>query len=275
MKNLKISRLVILIITVILEGLPFSAVLRFGSDSGEVIYETFSYFRLEPWGYGNPTLLVAVLTVALAVLVIVSLYKNVGGKFYTAETVISWFAFLFSLLSVVFSTNDPIKYVITGFSISVLLFANLIFCYLAIYNKKINTEKIIVILIIAFIFSLLILFLGFGAGDSDETVNTQVPQTTAPETATAALTNATDKENFRALKDGESAPYITESPHYRDLNFNNDDVIDVEDFKLSGMRCEEFANKLVENGNLGTIGEADYLFRGEISVPCGEVIIRY
>lgn len=273
MKNMKISRLVILIITVILEGLPFSAVLRFSSDSGEVIYETFSYFRLEPWGYGNPTLLVAVLTVALAVLVIVSLYKNVGGKFYTAETVISWFAFLFSLLSVVFSTNDPIKYVITGFSISVLLFANLIFCYLAIYNKKINTEKIIVILIIAFIFSLLILFLGFGAGDSDETVNTQVPQTTERETATDVLTNA--KANLRALKPGDKSPDITENLHYRDLNFNNDDMIDAEDFKLSGMSREEFKRKLVENGNLGTLGEGDYLIDGRISVPCGEVIIRY
>lgn len=275
MKRFKISRLIILIITIILEALPFSAVLRFSSGPGpdEIIYETFSYFSIMPLGYGHPTIIAAVLTVVLAVLVVISLYKNVGEKFYTAETVVSWIAFLISVLTVAFLTYSPLKYVITGFIISVLLLINLIFCYLTIYNKKISFGKTAVIFVIVLILSLLILFSCFGKGGSDESVNPQVSQTTEPETATDILTNS--PENLWALREGDAVSEFWLNPHYRDLNFNNDDMIDAEDFKLSGMSREEFAEKLVKNGNLGTIGEADYLFRGEIAVPCGEAIVRY
>lgn len=270
MKNLKISRLAVLIITVILEALPFSAVLRFSTGPGpdEIIYETFSYFSIMPLGYGHPTVVAAVLTVVLFILVVISIYKNVGQKFYTAETVVSWLAFLTSVLPVIFLTSSPLKYAVTGFVISVLLFVNLIFCYFAIYNEKGNSKKITVILVIILALSLTVFFLCFGT-DKSENNDSNISQTTSADIPTNV------SGNLRALKEGETAPEFKLNPRYRDLNFNNDDVIDAEDFKLSGMSREEFAEKLVENGNLGTIGEAEYFFRGEICVPCGEIIVQY
>lgn len=284
MKKLKIMRLAVLIITVILEALPFSAVLRFSSGPGanDVIYETFSYFSIMPLGYGHPTIVTAVLTVLLILMVIISIYKNVGDKFYTAETVISWAAFLTSVLPVAFLTHDPLKYVLPGFIIAVLLCVNLIFCYFTIYNEKANNKKITVVLLAVLILSVVIFFFCFSA-DKSETDNQQVARETTPETATDVLINSTEHHeadsgvnaNLWALKEGETVTEFKLNPHYRDLNFNNDDVIDDEDFELSGMSRKEFAEKLVENGNLGTIGEAEYLFRGEICIPCGKAIVRY
>lgn len=69
----KLPVLVLPIITLILEVLPYGAVLRFGrlTEDGSIGYfrKTYSYFDLLPFGYGNfAPLLVAVATCVILIL---------------------------------------------------------------------------------------------------------------------------------------------------------------------------------------------------------------
>lgn len=64
--------LILPIITVILELLPFGAVCNFANPEGAPWRETFSYFSLTPFGYANfaPFLTAVISCVALALLVL-------------------------------------------------------------------------------------------------------------------------------------------------------------------------------------------------------------
>lgn len=53
MKNKKALLLIFPIITLILEALPYGAVLNFAVPDGESARKTFSYFSLTPYGYAN------------------------------------------------------------------------------------------------------------------------------------------------------------------------------------------------------------------------------
>ena len=53
MKNRKMLLPVLPIITLILEVLPYGAVLNFANPDSEPIRKTFSYFSLVPFGYAN------------------------------------------------------------------------------------------------------------------------------------------------------------------------------------------------------------------------------
>lgn len=62
--------LILPIITLILEILPYGAVCNFANPEGEPWRETFSYFDLTPFGYANfSPLLTAIITCLLFVLV--------------------------------------------------------------------------------------------------------------------------------------------------------------------------------------------------------------
>lgn len=84
------------VITLILEILPYGAVLNFArpSEDGEIGYfrETYSYFDLMPYGYGNFfPLITAILT--CVVLVLLGIYCLVGKKqFITITKGIACFA---------------------------------------------------------------------------------------------------------------------------------------------------------------------------------------
>ncbi len=54
-----------------------------------------------------------------------------------------------------------------------------------------------------------------------------------------------------------------------ELDLDKDGTISKTDYLLSGMSCEDFATKLVLNGNVGTAGEAELVIKGEIAVMCG------
>ncbi len=64
--------LILPVITLILEILPYGAVLNFGNPEGDPLRKTFSYFDLTPFGYANfSPLITAVLTcIVLATLII-------------------------------------------------------------------------------------------------------------------------------------------------------------------------------------------------------------
>lgn len=59
-------------------------------------------------------------------------------------------------------------------------------------------------------------------------------------------------------------------PHANyELDFDKDGTISSADYKLSGMSQDDFASKLVSNGNVGTSTEAKQVINGEITVMCG------
>ena len=69
--------LVLPIISLILEVLPYGAVCIFASSPTDRIRETFSYFDLTPFGYANfAPFIVALLTCVLIILIVVSLVSK-------------------------------------------------------------------------------------------------------------------------------------------------------------------------------------------------------
>lgn len=80
MKKKGLQYLILPVITVILELLPYGAVCNFGNPEGEPWRETFSYFDLTPFGYANfAPLLTAIITcIVLALLVIYALSGKRG-----------------------------------------------------------------------------------------------------------------------------------------------------------------------------------------------------
>lgn len=77
----KLSLLSLNVIAIILEALPFGAVLNFANPEGDPWRKTFSYFSLTPFGYANfAPLLTALSTCVLLVLLIVSILSKKSVK---------------------------------------------------------------------------------------------------------------------------------------------------------------------------------------------------
>lgn len=94
------------VLAVILECLPYGAVLNFGipDTSGGHAYfrETYSYFSLMPFGYANfGPLLTAVMTCVLLLLCLIYLLMNKQGL-KKAISVISGITLAFSLMPLMF-----------------------------------------------------------------------------------------------------------------------------------------------------------------------------
>jgi len=77
MKDLKkLIQSALCVLAIILESLPFGAVLYFAKDGGSAVRRTYPYFSLIPYGYANfAPFLVALLTCVLLALCILS-YKR-------------------------------------------------------------------------------------------------------------------------------------------------------------------------------------------------------
>ena len=110
MKMKKFALLILPIVTLIFELLPYGVVLNFANPEGEPWRKTYSYFSLTPFGYANfGPFITAILTCALLVLVVVYLFKshkglniaimNVSG-FATATSLLPWM-FGFSYVTVI------------------------------------------------------------------------------------------------------------------------------------------------------------------------------
>ena len=106
----------ILIVILVLELLPYGAVLNFGNPEGEPLRETFSYFDLTPYGYANfGPFITAILTCVLLVLSIINLLVETG-KIKTIIKIVSLIAFVISLAPLLVNC-----YSVLGGAISVLL----------------------------------------------------------------------------------------------------------------------------------------------------------
>ena len=78
----KFSLLICPLVVLILELLPFGAVLNFANPEGESFRETFSYFSLTPFGYANfGPFITAVLSCILLISVIIYVLKGKLKKF--------------------------------------------------------------------------------------------------------------------------------------------------------------------------------------------------
>lgn len=106
----------VLIVILVLELLPYGAVLHFGNPEGEPFRETFSYLDLIPYGYVNfGPFITAILTCVLLVMTIINLFAD-NGKSKSTIKIVSFVALIISLAPLLVNC-----YSVAGGIISVLL----------------------------------------------------------------------------------------------------------------------------------------------------------
>lgn len=106
----------ILIVILVLELLPYGAVLHFGNPGGEPLRETFSYFDMTPYGYANfGPFITAILTCVLLVISIINLLVD-NDKIKTTIKIVSLIALVASHAPLIVNC-----YSVLGGAISILL----------------------------------------------------------------------------------------------------------------------------------------------------------
>ena len=111
-----IMTLAIIIVILVLEILPYGAVLHFGNPEGAPFRATFSYFDLIPYGYANfGPFITALLTCCLLVLSVIHLFI-VSGRIKKAIKIVVLLALVASLAPLLVNC-----YSIIGGVISILL----------------------------------------------------------------------------------------------------------------------------------------------------------
>ena len=127
MKVKRIGLVLLSISAVILELLPYGAVLNFANPEGEPWRKTFSYFSLTPFGYANfGPFITALLTCVLLILTGIAFFKH-GKGLNTAIMNVSAIAALVSLSPLLYG----IIYVsAVGVAVTVILFAIFGLCFI-------------------------------------------------------------------------------------------------------------------------------------------------
>ena len=128
----KFSLLICPLVVLILELLPFGAVLNFANPEGESFRETFSYFSLTPFGYANfAPFLTAVLSVVILLHIVAAIICK-SKDLWKGIRVESAIAGVLSLLPVAYGFES---YSGVGFAITILLVT---LFYLSNLNKEVN-----------------------------------------------------------------------------------------------------------------------------------------
>lgn len=118
---------------VILEALPFGAVLNFAPAPGETLRQTFSYFSLIPFGYANfGPFLTALFTCIILLISIINIFAD-NRKLRKVAAVFSAAAFVTSLMPLMFGLD---YFTLIGGLISAILAAE--FCITAFLGHKSN-----------------------------------------------------------------------------------------------------------------------------------------
>lgn len=119
--------------TLILELLPYGAVLNFSNPEGEPWRKTFSYFSLVPFGYANfAPFFTAVITCIILVLLVIFCITG-KSRFALIARNILWVCIVFSLGQLVFG----IRYLsVVGMLITLSLGAELLLFYLTTKKWK-------------------------------------------------------------------------------------------------------------------------------------------
>lgn len=118
----KMITLALLLSALVLEILPYGAVLNFANPEGESWRKTYSYFSLTPYGYANfGPLITAILTCVLLVIIVLSiLLKKNWSK---SISIISAIATLTSLAPLMFGFSN---FSIVGAMISTCILATFV-----------------------------------------------------------------------------------------------------------------------------------------------------
>lgn len=121
------------LVALILEILPYGAVLNFGQPNGRIIKETYSYFNLLPFGYANfGPFLTALLTCIL--IAVLGFYAFYGKKALLKTAVILNFIAIFtSIMPLFFGISC---YSIVGLFITLSLCAQLVLMILSLKKEK-------------------------------------------------------------------------------------------------------------------------------------------
>ena len=115
--------LILPIITLILEILPYGAVCNFANPEGDPWRKTFSYFDLTPFGYANfAPLLTAIITCAILVMLLIYLFTGKQG-IASATKVMVGIGVLLSLCPLLFGISF---FSVVGALITVSLIAEFI-----------------------------------------------------------------------------------------------------------------------------------------------------
>ncbi len=129
----KLCLLILPIITLVLEALPFGAVCNFANPDGTPFRETFSYFSLVPFGYANFfPLITGVLTALIFCILIVYLIFKKRCVLIFAEF-ITWICFGFSLCPLLFGLNF---FSVTGLFISITILFEALFLHMTTLKKE-------------------------------------------------------------------------------------------------------------------------------------------
>ncbi len=113
----KLITLALLISSLVLEILPYGAVLNFANPEGEPFRKTYSYFSMMPYGYANfGPLITAILTCILILLLVLSILIKKDWR--KPISVISAIAVLTSLAPLMFGIDN---FSVVGAIISVCL----------------------------------------------------------------------------------------------------------------------------------------------------------
>ena len=126
MNNKRLAIIVMSVLAIIAEALPYGAVMRFAASPDEIIRETYPYFSLTPFGYANfGPFLTAVLTVVLlGVAIWYHLTESAAAKHILR--CVSGAATLLSLLPLMFGLE---YYSVLGGIITLLLLATTVSAY--------------------------------------------------------------------------------------------------------------------------------------------------
>lgn len=121
------------LVALILEILPYGAVLNFGQPNGRIIKETYSYFNLLPFGYANfGPFLTALLTCIL--IAVLGFYAFYGKKALLKTAVILNFIAIFtSIMPLFFGISC---YSIVGLFITLSFCAQLVLMILSLKKEK-------------------------------------------------------------------------------------------------------------------------------------------
>ena len=129
----RITYLLLPIVTLILEILPYGAVCNFANPEGDPWRETFSYFDLTPFGYANfAPFLTAIITCIILALLLA--YPFTGKtKTITVTKVLMCVGVVLSLCPLLFGIN---YFSLVGALITVSLIAELILLFVAAKTQR-------------------------------------------------------------------------------------------------------------------------------------------
>lgn len=131
MLNKKLLYLILPIITLILEILPYGAVCNFANPEGEPWRKTYSYFDLLPFGYANfAPFITALLTCIIILLLVINLFVNKERLILTVRNILI-ITSLISLYPLIFGIS---YFSIVGGLITLTLIANVLLIHFT-YKK--------------------------------------------------------------------------------------------------------------------------------------------